>query len=222
MHSYITINGSLRYAFTRSQEVLKELEQATVSAGGWEDAVSTATARRAELDAEAARGTGSESELASNASLTPPELNSAVNVNSSVTTASIANALRRRLTAVNATPKRNTPSLEPPDFTALSGATTPSIGLGSPPGGPPTPHPLVDHPDENISALAHEYSELDGELTSSGPNYVRWPNNISFKNFAVYQMIPTLVYELEYPRTDRQVCIRSTQHPDLNIVHFSL
>lgn len=67
----------------------------------------------------------------------------------------------------------------------------------------PTPHPLVDYPDERISSLAKEYSEMELELVSSGPEYVRWPENITLKNFAVYQLIPTLVYELEYPRTDR-------------------
>ncbi|KAJ3491381.1 hypothetical protein NLI96_g769 [Meripilus lineatus] len=67
----------------------------------------------------------------------------------------------------------------------------------------PTPHPLVDHPDERISSLAKEYTEMEGELTGIGPEYVRWPENITYKNFAVYQLVPTLVYELEYPRTDR-------------------
>jgi sterol O-acyltransferase len=69
--------------------------------------------------------------------------------------------------------------------------------------GAPGVHPLVDHPDDLLSALARELSELEGELVSSGPQYVHWPANISAQNFAVYQLIPTLVYELEYPRTDR-------------------
>jgi len=67
------------------------------------------------------------------------------------------------------------------------------------------PHVLVYHPDEKIAALAHEYSELRSELVSPGPEYVTWPDNITWKNFAEYQLIPTLVYELEYPRTDRSV-----------------
>jgi len=65
------------------------------------------------------------------------------------------------------------------------------------------PHPLVDHPDDKISELAQEYSELDAELVSTGPAKIRWPNNISWSNFADYQLIPTLVYDLEYPRTKR-------------------
>jgi len=65
------------------------------------------------------------------------------------------------------------------------------------------PHVLVYHPDQKISTMANEYSELQNELLSSGPNYVKWPETITWKNFAVYQLIPSLVYELEYPRTDR-------------------
>ena len=66
-----------------------------------------------------------------------------------------------------------------------------------------TPRVLIDHPDPEISALATEYLELESELVSSGPERVRWPENITLKNFAVYQLIPTLVYELEYPRTKK-------------------
>jgi sterol O-acyltransferase len=60
-------------------------------------------------------------------------------------------------------------------------------------------HPLVDHPDSQISALAAEYSELESELVGSGPQRVRWPEDITFKNLVVYQLIPSLVYELEFP-----------------------
>ena len=65
------------------------------------------------------------------------------------------------------------------------------------------PHLLVDHPDERISELAQEFLEFDSELVSTGPAKVRWPNNIGWSNFADYQLIPTLVYDLEYPRTER-------------------
>lgn len=64
-------------------------------------------------------------------------------------------------------------------------------------------HPLVFHPDDKISTLAKDYSDLQAELVSTGPERVAWPSNITWKNFAVYQLIPTLVYELEYPRTNQ-------------------
>lgn len=62
---------------------------------------------------------------------------------------------------------------------------------------------LVRHPNEEVAALAEELVEMDSELTSRGPNKMRWPDNINLKSFAEYMLIPTLVYELEYPRTDR-------------------
>ncbi|KAJ3042246.1 hypothetical protein HK097_002080 [Rhizophlyctis rosea] len=42
--------------------------------------------------------------------------------------------------------------------------------------------------------------ELQIELRKGGTTF---PNNITFLNFADYLLVPTLVYELEYPRTDR-------------------
>lgn len=62
---------------------------------------------------------------------------------------------------------------------------------------------LAHHPEEEISNLANDLVEMDSELCSQGPNPVRWPANISLANFADYQLIPTLVYELSYPRTER-------------------
>jgi sterol O-acyltransferase len=64
-------------------------------------------------------------------------------------------------------------------------------------------HPLVSHPDPVISALAKDYSDFQAELVSPKSGHVTWPHNISWKNFAEYQLIPTLVYELEYPRTNQ-------------------
>lgn len=64
-------------------------------------------------------------------------------------------------------------------------------------------HPLAHHPDAKVSQLAEKLSECESELTSDGPARVRWPANVGFAKFADYQLIPTLVYELEYPRTDR-------------------
>jgi sterol O-acyltransferase len=196
MHSYITINGYLQFVSISSQQVLEELRRATVDVGGWDEAMATAKAHREELDAaNASISTGSESEWTP--SITPAELNGNVTT-SAYASVSTANALRQRLMDISANSKISTPSVELPEFTSVdhNGSATPS---------PPSPHPLVDHPDEKISAIATEYTDIASELTSSGPKYVRWPDNITFKDFTVYQLIPTLVYELEYPRTDRYV-----------------
>ncbi|KZP25532.1 hypothetical protein FIBSPDRAFT_733698 [Athelia psychrophila] len=204
MHSYMTINGYLKYAATRAEELLAELERVTLPVGGLEKAIDTARFHRAELDAEAAAATT----RAATASITPGP--STATSTSHYTDASTANALRQRLGAVTSDPALGTPSLELPNpkFTISSGSSNAdaeheaSRAHPAAPAKPPA-YALVDHPDEGIAALAREYAEIEGELTSSGPVYVKWPHNITWKNFAVYHAIPTLVYELEYPRTDR-------------------
>ncbi|KAG8762041.1 hypothetical protein FRC11_011530 [Ceratobasidium sp. 423] len=53
------------------------------------------------------------------------------------------------------------------------------------------PHPLVNHPSSNIAVLAQSLTDMDLELTSTGKNRVRFPNNISYANFLDFQMVPT-------------------------------
>ena len=55
------------------------------------------------------------------------------------------------------------------------------------------------------SALANkdDVAELERELTGPVEGAVRWPANITLRDFTWYQLTPTLVYELEYPRTER-------------------
>jgi len=68
-------------------------------------------------------------------------------------------------------------------------------------------HPLCYHPDESISELASALTDLEAELTSLAGNgnkqSLRWPANLTLWNFMDYQLIPSLVYEMQYPRTDR-------------------
>lgn len=81
------------------------------------------------------------------------------------------------------------------------------------------PHPLSTHPDPLISTLSREIETLREELMSVAPSLpesvsaeeaqaaggkehrVCWPDNVTFANFWDYLLVPTLVYELEYPRT---------------------
>lgn len=64
---------------------------------------------------------------------------------------------------------------------------------------------LTWHPKEEISKLAISIAEEKEFLTSSGPQANEFPNNVGFANFIDYLLIPTLVYELEYPRTKTYV-----------------
>jgi hypothetical protein len=51
-----------------------------------------------------------------------------------------------------------------------------------------------------LDAVKIQIAELDAELKKPT---VEYPENVSVSNFVDYMFIPTLVYEMEYPRTDR-------------------
>lgn len=190
MHSYLNINGYLSHVHQQAEAVMAQLRQATAAAGGWDDAVAAAESARRERERAAHR---TEDDAPTNDG---PIESSAV-----AAADSDASTLRRRTTAPNGTAPLAPAASANPEQVLTTGnrVLSPEDVLK------PAPHVLVDHPDEQIAALAKEYSELESELISTGPEYVRWPNNITLKNFATYMLIPTLVYELEYPRTDRLV-----------------
>ena len=198
MHSYITVNGQLQFAAQQSQSILEDLQEAAHLSGGWGQAIRLARTRRAEADALA--GMNSSSPLDSTPSRTP---DAAEGSTTSYTDAATASALRKRLAAVSSATNGNL-SVVDASISDSQLKNWENQSEASNEDHPPfAPHPLVDHPDPRIAEIAKDYSELQSELTSPGPCYVQWPNNITLKNFAVYQLIPTLVYELEYPRTDR-------------------
>jgi sterol O-acyltransferase len=174
-------NGYLRHASQQSAEILAQLREATLRVGGWERAIVDAKRRQDDLERETdtdSTGTGPSPSPSGKLRLPGDDLST------SYVEVSSAAVLRNRLIHVTET-------------------TTSEIVLDDANHKDITSHILVNHPDPQISALATEFSELESELISSGPERVRWPENITFKNFAVYQLIPTLVYELEYPRTKR-------------------
>ncbi|KAK4701747.1 hypothetical protein P7C70_g4480, partial [Phenoliferia sp. Uapishka_3] len=59
------------------------------------------------------------------------------------------------------------------------------------------------HPDERISDTAAEIVAIKEALVSTGIKKVEYPKNLTYWNFIDYLLVPTLVYQLEYPRTDR-------------------
>ena len=56
---------------------------------------------------------------------------------------------------------------------------------------------------EERERLIHEIEQLDHDLTGKILGKMKYPDNLTFANFWDYMLCPTLVYELEYPRTDR-------------------
>jgi sterol O-acyltransferase len=182
MHSYMATNGYLRYVSQQSAEIQAQLRDATLRVGGWEKAIADAKRRLDDLERETdTDSTGTMPSPSPSGNLRLPN----GDLSTPYLEVASASALRNRLIHVTET--------ETTSETVLDDGKRKNA----------TSHILTHHPDPRISALATEFSDLESELVSSGPERVRWPENITLKNFAVYQLIPTLVYELEYPRTKR-------------------
>lgn len=184
VHSYVAHNGNL--SIISKDAVYKEhqLRKATNRVGGWDQALRDATRHRISSHLE---GSTTESTPAGTPFQIPED------ASRSYYDGPTPVALRNRLLAA-------TDSL--PNGKHNYGRTT------SPPPVEPSnlpPHPLTYHPDPEISELAKDMTELESELTSTGPERVRWPANITWANYADYLLVPSLVYELEFPRTDRYV-----------------
>ncbi|KAF9240644.1 MBOAT, membrane-bound O-acyltransferase family-domain-containing protein [Melanogaster broomeanus] len=202
MHSYVSANGCLQDVSQRSKHLLDLLRALTAnpSIGGWDQALLDAELQlqleTRTRDADRHSGNG----RSCHALIHEPET---------------ADALRRRLVAVS---KRSeievggafedhTPNSDghaTPDASAPMTPFPPSIVSTRPPSPPKPPTSILAyHPSQDIASTARELLELDSELVSTGPERVTYPENLTWKNFCTYMLIPTLVYELEYPRTDR-------------------
>ncbi|KAJ9120197.1 hypothetical protein QFC22_003097 [Naganishia vaughanmartiniae] len=55
--------------------------------------------------------------------------------------------------------------------------------------------------DERIATLARNIDTMRDELTSHGSEGVVWPDNIGYKKYWEFMCMPTLCYQLWYPRT---------------------
>ncbi|PCH44439.1 MBOAT-domain-containing protein [Wolfiporia cocos MD-104 SS10] len=214
MHSYVTTNGQLHWVNQQAERLYVQLSKSIEdTAGGWDAALSAAQANWAKQEAHA-RGIEERTDAIMGG--TPPA--TPESSSTSYVDANIAAVLRQRLAAeghtnvvggaplpsASSTPASSEFPPERPTQVNTTGTRLIPPSTGTPATVPPTPsQTLAHHPDPKIADLAHEHAELETELTSSGPQLVRWPANITLKNFAVYMAIPTLVYELEYPRTDR-------------------
>jgi sterol O-acyltransferase len=70
------------------------------------------------------------------------------------------------------------------------------------PHSPREPNVLAYSPDEKIAVLARNIDMMEDELRSNGAQGLVWPQNVTYRNYFDYVFFPTLVYQLEYPRTD--------------------
>lgn len=63
------------------------------------------------------------------------------------------------------------------------------------------PHKLTHSPDQYVATLAKNIDAMRSELQSSGEKGITWPDNVTYFQFMEFMLFPTLVYQLEYPRT---------------------
>ncbi|KAI0075307.1 MBOAT-domain-containing protein [Panus rudis PR-1116 ss-1] len=213
MHSYVSTNGYLSWVHQQVEAAKQQLYELTdePTIGGWSKALEDAEANRRKLvtrseSSESVSISGGEENTPGSGTPSVPE-----GTATSYVDVKTANQLRHRLnqaTKENAINEKDKVASSQASFTTQSSVsakpdTTGNNILEPSSVNKPTSHPLINHPDPRVSGLAQEISEMEQELVSAGPEYVRWPENLTWKNFAVYMLIPTLVYELEYPRTDR-------------------
>ncbi|OSD04816.1 MBOAT-domain-containing protein [Trametes coccinea BRFM310] len=194
MHSYLSTNGQLAYTYHHAEKVLAELKQATEEDGGWDAALRKAEEAMLQQDSPIPQGTPDAPAGVPDGSTT-----SYVDARTAVT-------LRQRLAARAAAAAGNGAAA---DATAASTVKTTGTRVLSPgataiPTDPPSPSEILcHHPNAKISHLAQTHAELQTELSGPVEGRVRYPSNLTFRDFAWYMLTPTLVYELEYPRTDR-------------------
>ncbi|RDX48191.1 MBOAT-domain-containing protein [Lentinus brumalis] len=189
MHSYLGTNGQLAYTNERAERTLVQLKKATEAEGGWDAALRKAEAAMMQQEAPIPSGTPDIPTDAPNGSTT-----SYIDARTAVT-------LRQRLASKGGAANGDTATASGVKTTGtrMMSVDSPIISTK-----PPSPSEiLMHHPSEAIPSLATTHVELERELTGPIEGNVRWPANITLKDFAWYQLTPTLVYELEYPRTDR-------------------
>jgi sterol O-acyltransferase len=102
---------------------------------------------------------------------------------------------RRKRSTMVAVDQLPPPAKDLPKGTSLEPSHTIS------PHEPTGPAQLVWSSDPRVAMLARNIDAMRDELRSNGPKDIVWPENVTYKNFIEFMFFPTLVYQLEYPRT---------------------
>lgn len=190
-------NGYLQKVNREFEVTLSSLRSATSKVGGWETALIDARAAAPSEETDTVpSGIGS-----SGSEVGTPSLGTELGTQPDGTTRTIidgdmAAALRKRLLNV---PQNGT------SVPSVNGSKVYMSNGSNKSHDEPDYAVLAHHPEKEISGLAIQLLDMDDELTSNGEERIRWPDNISIGRFATYMLIPTLVYELEYPRTKKYV-----------------
>lgn len=216
MHSYISHNGMLSEVARRLRTEKAELERhLSALPGGREAAMSAASKRQAELQAnESADGLSTPSlsaaisleNLGGKGPMTPgaargltgydAPAGAAQKLASENPTSPGTSTLRnRRKKSKHATDALPTPASDLPHGTSLEPSAIKT------PHEPRAPDILAWSEDEQVALLARNIDAMEDELKSNGTKGLTWPENVTYWHFADFMCMPTLVYQLEYPRT---------------------
>ena len=185
MHSYITTNGQLQWVHRRAIKVYQQLKATIVAEeGDWDAAVEKAESNKAKQEAAQAE-IEKRADGITNGTPMAPE-----GAASSYIDEKVAVALRKRLAATGHSDVVGSAPLPPALSTSPSAEFSPDRptqvnttgtrlmppSADNAPSYPPTPSQiLAHHPNSQIADLAREHAELEEELTSPGPERIRWP-----------------------------------------------
>lgn len=211
MHSYMAHNGMLSTVHLRLESEKAQLAYYLAAQPGGEAAVLAQAKKDRDADLASQGGTPSLSTPGN-----PLEQSKANSMMDEQSYKEDAEKLRRRLNAVGSesteptsvaerTRSHPAPASHGPHIPRAAGnlplGTSLEPSHSTTPHRPRAPHPLSWAKDEHIALLARNIDAMEDELRSNGVKGLVWPQNVTYWHFADYLIIPSLVYQLEYPRT---------------------
>lgn len=208
MHSYMSHNGMLANVNARLIKEKETLHEYLNSLpGGHEAALAEADQRKSELEVREVSAPRISEPATPVSTPTPPQIR-ITDDDGTVVSETIArlglngdakkkgSEVRRRVRSSKpATDALPSPQSGLPRGTSLEPAHTTS------PHAKRVPTLLAWSSDPKIALLARNIDAMSDELCSNGARGLVWPQNVTYKHFIEFMFFPTLVYQLEYPRT---------------------
>jgi len=205
MHSYMAHNGMLATVYFRLKSERKQLaELVDQLPGGREAVLEEAANRKAALEAqEASTPVGTPGAATPSSEVNPLNKPLSELTSSSSPGGTPEPDLRKRSITQSARKKGRpaTDSLPKPDPDLPHGTSLePAHSIS--PHREQAPSALAWSSNERVALLARNVDAMEEELKSNGAKGLVWPQNVTYAHFLDYLTIPTLVYQLEYPRTN--------------------
>nr|XP_018259362.1 sterol O-acyltransferase [Kwoniella dejecticola CBS 10117]OBR81520.1 sterol O-acyltransferase [Kwoniella dejecticola CBS 10117] len=211
MHSYMAHNGMLATVYFQLQEEKRQLDEViTHIDGGREQLLAEAAERKAQLEAMegptpvGTPGPGTPALTSRTSFSAPSGTSSGYEDPASILKKQLGPSaeIRQRTSTAAKKKKKNqaTDSLpDPRPNLPLGTSLEPSHGTLPHERAPPSP--LAWSSNEQVALLARNIDAMQEELISNGGTGLVWPQNVTYRHFLDFMFFPTLVYQLEYPRT---------------------